>query len=198
MVKDPDHENSKFQQYLARLHQLLQSRFSTAIILATAVVTVVAVVVFAKALPRRSRSTLTRSDLARTQSIAQLPAQESEVQQSQNQIPTAAPTKEIREIRPGDDARSTQGSASLRSLSALDQEVTQIKQAQEQQARPGTSVLDERRQGAPRRRMVKYGARASAVYPQKWRLRLGTPWSFHLEYCQPCASCSPRHVFLGL
>src|SRR5437660_7610625 len=98
MAKDP--ENSKYQQYLARLQQLFQSRFSTAIIVATAVLTVAAIIVFAKALPRRSPSK--RPDPGTRQSIARNDTQQG-VQQSQ--APSTAPAKEA---KPDEETRAPQ------------------------------------------------------------------------------------------
>jgi hypothetical protein len=132
MAKDP--ENSKYQQCMARLRQAFQSRFSMTIIVAVAVVTVVAIVVFAKALSRRSP--FTRPELATTQSVGQ-PSEQPKVQQSQ----TAA-TPPAKEMRPGDEIKSSPEPDSLRQLSELQQQLDQIKQAQELQIQTIASQLE--------------------------------------------------------
>lgn len=141
MTKDP--ENSKYQRFVARL---FQSRFSTALIVGTAVVTLIAVIVFVKALPRRSRSPLTHtSELATTQAIAQVPAQKGEVQPGESQVSSsAASSLTKKEIRAGEEGRSPSAQLpdSLRNLSSLQQELDQIKQEQEKQIQTIASQLE--------------------------------------------------------
>src|SRR4051812_31324439 len=95
MANDP--ENPKYQQYLARLERALQSRFPMTIIVAIAVVTVAAILVFAKALPRRSPSARPELLTTTTQSgpaqlSEQSPAEVLQPQQTrqQGQMPVAA------------------------------------------------------------------------------------------------------------
>jgi len=119
-------------------------RFSRTIIVATAVATVIAVIVFAKSLPRRSPvarpdlPTTTTTTTTTTQSVAQLSAQEAEAQPNQA-VRTTPPTKEI---RPRDESGSSQGPDELRALSVLQQQLDQVKQAQEQQIQTIASQLE--------------------------------------------------------
>jgi hypothetical protein len=141
MANDP--EQSNYQQYLARLKQGFQSRSSTVIIVAIALVTVIAIILFIKALPPGSPSRLaTHSGSATTQSIAQLsaPQQQPELQPAPSQTPTVPPP--AKEIRPGDETRPSQASDSLRTLSTLQQQLDQIKQEQEKQLQTIASQLE--------------------------------------------------------
>src|SRR4051812_28952485 len=143
MVNDP--ENSKYQHYLARLQRTFKPRSSRVIIVAIALVTFIAIIVFVKALPHPSPSPLvTRAETASTQSMAQLlppPQPRPEGQLIQNQA-AALPPSPVKEIRPGDDARGSQGLDSLRTLSTLQQELDQIKQEQEKQIQTIASQLE--------------------------------------------------------